>query len=60
MREGQNRNKISREMEGMLKGYGSCQMAEEAILHNQPITAVLDHQDILHIPYLPIGRANTT
>ena len=34
-------------------------MAKEAILHNQPITAVLDHKDLLHIPYHPIGRANT-
>ena len=42
-------------MEGTLKVYGSCQMAEAVILHNQPVTAVLDHQDILHIPYRPIG-----
>ena len=35
-------------------------MAEEAILHNQPITVVLDHKDLLHIPYRLIGRANTT
>ena len=47
-------------MEGAPKVYGSCQQAEEAMLHNQPITAVLDHKDILHIPYCPIGRANTT
>ena len=60
VREEQNENQKSREMECTLKVYGSRQMAEEAILHNQPITAVLDHQDILHIPYHPIGRANTT
>ena len=59
VREEQNENQTSREMEGALKVYGSCQMAEEPILHNQPITAVLDHKDILHIPYRPIGRANT-
>ena len=60
MREEQNENRTSREMEGALKVYGSRQMAEEAILHNQPITAILDHKDILHIPYCPTGRANTT
>ena len=49
MREEQNENQTSREMVGALKVYGSCQMAEEAILHNQPITAVLDHKDLLHI-----------
>ena len=59
MREEQNENQTSREMEGALKVCGSLQMAEEAILHNQPITAVWDHKDILHIPYRPIGRANT-
>ena len=47
-------------MEGPLQVYGFRQMAEAVILHNQPITAVLDHQDRLHIPYRPIGRANTT
>ena len=59
MKAEQNENQTSREMEGELKVYGSCQMAEEAILHNQPITAVLDHKNLLHIPYRPIGRANT-
>ena len=47
-------------MEGTVKVYGSRQMAEDVILQNQPITAVLDHQNRLHIPYRPIGRANTT
>ena len=56
MREEQNENQTSREMEG---ANGSHQMAEEALLHNQPITEVLDHKDILHITYRPIGRANT-
>ena len=50
----------NRGMEGALKVYGSCQMAEDAIFHNDPITAILDHNNILHIPYRPIGRANTT
>ena len=59
MRKEQNEYQTSRKMEGALKVYGSCQMAEEAILHNQPITAVLDHKNLLHIPYRPIGRANT-
>ena len=59
VREEQNENQTSREMEGALEVYGSRQMAEEAILHNQPITAVLDHKNLLHIPYRPIGRANT-
>ena len=59
VREEQNENQNSIEIEAALKVYGSCQMAEEAILHNQPITAVLDHKDILHIQYRPIGRANT-
>ena len=59
MREKQNENQPSREMEGALKVYGSRRMVEEAIYHNQPITAVLDHKDLLHIPYRPIGRANT-
>ena len=48
-------NQTSREMEGVLKVYGSCQMAEDANLHNQPITAVLDHNNIMHIPCRPIG-----
>ena len=60
MREEQNENQTSREMEGELKVYGSRQMAEEVILHNQSITAVLDNKNLLHIPYRPIGRANTT
>ena len=60
MREEHNENQTSREMEGELKVYGSHQMAEEAILHNKPITAVLDNKNLLHIPYRPIGRANTT
>ena len=59
MREEQNESWTSREMEGVLKVYRSHQMTEEAILHNQPITAVLDDKDILHIPYRHIGRANT-
>ena len=59
VREEQNENQTSREMEGALEVYGTCQRAEEAIVHNQPITAVLDHKDILHIPYHLIGRANT-
>ena len=60
MRGEHNENQTSRQMEGALKVYGSRRMAEEAILHNQPITAVWDHKDLLHIPYRPIGRANTT
>ena len=59
VREEQNENQNSIEMEGALKVYGSCQMVEEAILHNQTITVVLDHKDILHIQYRRIGRANT-
>ena len=47
-------------MEGALKVYGSCQMADEAIHSAQPITAVLDHKYVMYIPYRPIGRANTT
>ena len=59
MKEEQNENQTSRQMEGALKVYGSCQMAEEAIHSAQPITAVLDHKNLLYIPYHPIGRANT-
>ena len=58
--EEQNENQASREIEGVLKVYGSRQMVEDAILHNQPITAVMDHKNILHIPYRRIGQANTT
>ena len=47
-------------MEGALKEYGSRLMEEEAIHYAQPITAVLDHKNLLYIPYHPIGRANTT
>ena len=60
VKEEQNEDQTSRQMEGAQKVYGSRQMAEEAILHNPPITAVLDHKNLLHIPYCPIGRANTT
>ena len=49
VREEQNENQTSREMADALKVYGSRQMAEEAILRNQPIRAVLDHKDLLHI-----------
>ena len=59
-KEEQNENQTSRQMEGALKVYGSHQMAEEAIHYAQPITAVLDHNNLLYIPYRPIGRANTT
>ena len=55
VREEHNDIQTSREMESALKVYGSCQMAEDAILHNQPITVILDHNNILHIPYCPIG-----
>ena len=60
MKQEQNENQTSRQMEGAVKVYGSCQMAEEAIYLAQPITAVLDHKNVLYIPYRPIGRANTT
>ena len=55
MREENNDYQATREMEGALKVYGSRQMAEDAILPNQQITAILDHNNILHIPYHPIG-----
>ena len=35
-------------------------MAKEAIYSAEPITAVLDHKNVLYIPYHPIGRDNTT
>ena len=60
MKKEQNENQTSRHMEGALKVHGSCQMAEEAIHSAQPITAVLDHKNVLYIPYCRIGRANTT
>ena len=60
MKEEQNENQTSRQMEGALKVYGSRQMAEEAIHSAPPITAVLSNKNLLHIPYCPIGRANTT
>ena len=60
MKEEQNGNQTSRQMERALKVYGSRQMAEEAIHSAQPITAVLGHKNVLYIPYRPIGRANTT
>ena len=59
MREENNDNQTSREMEGVLKVYGSRQMAKDAILHNQPNTGILDHNNILHIPYCPIVQVNT-
>ena len=60
MKEEQNKNQTSRQIECAPKVYGSRQMAEEAIHSAQPITAVLDHKNVLYIPYRPIGRANTT
>ena len=60
VREENNDNQTTREMEGGLKVYGCLQMVEDAILHNQPITAICNHNNILHIPYCPLGRANTT
>ena len=40
MKEEKNGPPKTREMEGPLKLYGSHQMTEDAILHNQPITAI--------------------
>ena len=60
VKDKQNENRTSRQMEGALKVYGSHQMAEEAIHSAQPISAVFDHKNLLYIPYRPIGRANTT
>ena len=59
MKQEQNENQTSRQMEGAVKLYGSRQMAEEAIYLAQLMTAVLDHKNVLYIPYRPIGRANT-
>ena len=59
VREENNDNQTSKEMEGVLKVYGSCQMAKDAILHIEPITAILDHNNKLHIPYCSLGQANT-
>ena len=59
VKEEQDENQTSRQMEGALKVYGSRQMVEETIHYAQPITAVLDHKNLLYIPYRPIGRANT-
>ena len=55
VREENSNRQTTREMEGALKVYGCCQMAEYAILHNQPNTAIFNHNNILHIPYCPIG-----
>ena len=60
MKQEQNENQTSRQMEGAVKVYGSRQMAEEAIYSAQLITTVLDHKNVLYIQYCPIGRANTT
>ena len=60
MKQEQNENQTSRQMEGAVKVYGSRQMAEDAIYSAQPITTVLDHKNVLYIPDCPIGRANTT
>ena len=54
MSEEEKQNIESREMEDTVKVYGSRQMAEDVILQNQPITAVLDHQNRLHIPFVPL------
>ena len=50
--EEQKENQTGRQMEGAQKVYGSCQMAEEAIHYAQPITAVLDHNNLLHIYHI--------
>ena len=60
MKQEQHENQTSRQMEGAVKIYGSLQMAKEAIYSAEPITAVLDHKNVLHIPYRPIGRDYTT
>ena len=60
MRQEQNENQTIRQMEGAVKVYGSLQMAEEAIYSAQPISAVLDHKNVLYILNRLIGRANTT
>ena len=56
----QHENQTSRQMEGADKIYGSLQMATEAIYSAEPITAVLDHKNVLYILYRPIGRDYTT
>ena len=60
MKEEQNENQTSRQMEGALMVYGSRQLAEEAIHSAPPMFAVLDNKNLLYIPYHPIGRAKTT
>ena len=60
MKQEQHENQTSRQMEGAVKVYGSLQMAKEAIYSAEPITTVLDHKNVLYIPYRPIGRDNTT
>ena len=52
MKQEQHQNQTSRQIEGAVKVYGSLQMAEEAIYSAEPITAVLDHKNVLYIPYL--------
>ena len=52
-------NQKTREREGVIKVYGSHQIAEDAILDSQPIPAVLDNNDKLYTPYHPVGCANT-
>ena len=41
-------NQKPREMEGVLKVYRSCQIAEDAILDSQPIAAVFADNDKLY------------
>ena len=59
VKEKNNDNKKTREMEGVLNVYGSRQMAENDILHSQPIAAILDQNNKLYIAYCPVDCANT-
>ena len=60
MKEENMDNQKTSKMEGVLKEYGSPQIATDAILDSQPIAAVLADNDKLYIPYCPVGHDNTT
>ena len=53
MKQEQNENQTSRQMEGAVKVYGSLQMVEEAIYSAQPITTVFGQQECIVYTILP-------
>ena len=56
-----NEKKIrSREMDSVVKVYASINDANNALNSNLPMSAILAHDEMVHIPFRPVGREGAT